>query len=78
MEKKASSSVAGLVLLCLAAAVHATESPEYKVVRSEPGFEVRLCGESSWMSSSVDGITFREATYLVFHGFLLLILVHVI
>lgn len=71
MEKKValSSTVAGLVVLCLAAAVHATESPQYTVVHTESDFEVRLYREATWMSASVKGISFREATYLGFHRF---------
>lgn len=47
---------------------NAIESPQYTVIRSELGVEIRLYNESSWMSSLVRGGTsFEKSTKEGFH-----------
>ncbi|KAK3223409.1 hypothetical protein Dsin_010434 [Dipteronia sinensis] len=43
------------------------DSPQYTVVRSEPDFEIRLYGESSWVTALVRGNSFLNSTKSGFH-----------
>ncbi|KAK0574965.1 hypothetical protein LWI29_031655 [Acer saccharum] len=45
----------------------AVDSPEYTLVRSESDFEIRLYGESSWVTALVRGNSFRNSTKSGFH-----------
>lgn len=57
-----------LLFLALLPDSNAIESPQYTVVRSEPGVEIRLYKESSWMSAFVRGGTsFEKSTKDGFH-----------
>lgn len=52
----------------LVLSVVAIESAQYTVVRSESDLEIRLYGESSWMSALVPGATtFEKSTKDGFH-----------
>ncbi|XP_058087852.1 uncharacterized protein LOC131234881 [Magnolia sinica] len=46
---------------------HGIESPQFTVVRSESDFEIRLHGESSWMTAPVQTDSFETATKEGFH-----------
>ncbi|KAA8533189.1 hypothetical protein F0562_033278 [Nyssa sinensis] len=57
-----------LVFLCSSCFCNATESPQYKVVHSESDVEIRLYGESSWVSALVsDATSFEKSTKDGFH-----------
>ncbi|PON72231.1 SOUL heme-binding protein [Parasponia andersonii] len=53
--------------VCLLGLCNAIESPEYAVVHSESEFEIRLYGQSSWMSAPVRDISFEKATRNGYH-----------
>ncbi|XP_058193104.1 uncharacterized protein LOC131310212 [Rhododendron vialii] len=56
------------LVLALLPLSNAIESPQYTVIRSEPGVEIRLYEESSWMSALVPGGTsFEKSTKDGFH-----------
>ncbi|KAJ7943679.1 heme-binding protein 2-like [Quillaja saponaria] len=55
------------ITMNLVLSVHAIESPQYTVVRSESEFEIRLYKESSWMSALVQGTSFQKSTKDGFH-----------
>lgn len=56
-------------LLCLVVLCNSIESPQYAVVHSESDFEVRLYGDSTWMSAPVRQLSFEKATLLGFHRY---------
>ncbi|KAI9169385.1 hypothetical protein LWI28_011534 [Acer negundo] len=43
------------------------DSPQYTVIRSESDFEIRLYGESSWVTALVRGNSFLNSTKSGFH-----------
>ncbi|XP_012080016.1 heme-binding protein 2 [Jatropha curcas] len=59
--------IAVLTLMYLVVIGNAIESPRYEVVHEESDFEVRLYGESTWMSAPATQISFEKATFNGFH-----------
>lgn len=65
MEGRRLSAIASLLglLSLFAAACDAIESPQYTIVHAESDFEVRLYGNSSWMSAPASDLSFEKATF---------------
>ncbi|XP_022736870.1 heme-binding protein 2-like [Durio zibethinus] len=54
-------------LLCLLVICGAIESPQYEVVHAESDFEIRLYRNATWMSATVNDLSFQKATLFGFH-----------
>ncbi|KAK9090367.1 hypothetical protein Sjap_023544 [Stephania japonica] len=56
-----------VVLLIVSLCCSGIETPEFTVVHSEPDFEIRRYGNSSWISTPLRSSSFENATHDGFH-----------
>ncbi|KAE8705349.1 putative apyrase 7-like isoform X1 [Hibiscus syriacus] len=63
----AKASITVINLLCLLVLCRATESPQYEVVHVESDFEIRHYRGATWMSATVNDLSFQRATLFGFH-----------
>ncbi|KAL3716859.1 hypothetical protein ACJRO7_008438 [Eucalyptus globulus] len=69
MERQGLAAIASLLCLLslFTTACDAIESPQYTIVHAESDFEVRLYGNSSWMSALASDLSFEKATLNGYH-----------
>ncbi|KAG4158428.1 hypothetical protein ERO13_D02G118100v2 [Gossypium hirsutum] len=67
MAKAPRLKITVINLLCLVVLCGATESPQYEVVHAESDFEIRHYRDATWMSATVNELSFQKATLFGFH-----------
>lgn len=69
MAKAPRLKITVINLLCLVVLCGATESPQYEVVHAESDFEIRHYRDATWMSATVNELSFQKATLFGFHRY---------
>lgn len=71
---KQSFFIISVFIIEFLALCYALETPSYNLVHSESDFEIRLYGNSSWMSAPVREVSFQKATVDGFNRYFLLVM----